>query len=43
MPATQTIEKRRPRGADRLHISVPVGYAFDSLPNLEAAEKLRHW
>jgi aldehyde:ferredoxin oxidoreductase len=32
-----------PRGADHLRISAPGGYALDSLPLLEAAEKLRFW
>lgn len=32
-----------PRGADHLRISAPGGYALDSLPTLEAAEKLRYW
>lgn len=32
-----------PRGADHLRISAPGGYALDSLPLNEAAEKLHYW
>jgi aldehyde:ferredoxin oxidoreductase len=31
------------RGADHLRISAPGGYLLDSLPLIEAAEKLRYW
>ncbi|MFZ5918517.1 MAG: aldehyde ferredoxin oxidoreductase family protein [Chloroflexota bacterium] len=32
-----------PRGADHLRISAPGAYALDSMPLLEAADKLRFW
>jgi aldehyde:ferredoxin oxidoreductase len=32
-----------PRGADHLRISAPGAYALDSMPLLEAADRLRYW